>query len=111
MPRIAPLGEFEQLLLLAILRLGEDAYSLPVRRELEQRAHRTVSRGAFYATLDRLKGKGVVKWKAMPPTDSRGGMPQRRFEVTSAGIRILQTSRDTLLDLWNGLEAILEGSR
>lgn len=111
MPRKAPLGEFEQVLLLAILRLGDEAYSLAVRRELEQRAKRTVSRGAFYATLDRLESKGLVKWKSMPPTDSRGGMPQRRFEVTSAGIHILQTSRETLLDMWHGLESILEGSR
>jgi DNA-binding PadR family transcriptional regulator len=111
MPRNAPLGEFEQLLMLAILRLREDAYSLAVRRELEQRAHRTVSRGAFYATLDRLESKGLVKWKSMPPTDSRGGMPQRRFEVTPAGIHILQTSRETLLDMWHGLESVLETSR
>ena len=108
MTRKAPLGEFEQVLLLAILRLGEDAYSLAVRRELEQRAHRSVSKGAFYATLDRLESKGLVKWKAMPPTDSRGGIPQRRFQVTSAGIRALRTSRNTLLNLWQGIEPILE---
>lgn len=111
MVRKALIGEFEQILLLAIIRLGDDAYSLAVRRELEQRARRTVSRGAFYATLDRLESKGLVKWKSIPPTDSRGGMPQRRFEVTSAGIRILQTSRETLLGMWHGIESILEGSR
>ena len=107
MPRKAPLGEFEQLMLLAILRLGDDAFSLGVRRELEERAHRTVSRGAFYATLDRLESKGLVRWETIPPTDSRGGLPQRRFEVTPAEIRTLSASRDTLLGFWQGLEAIL----
>jgi DNA-binding PadR family transcriptional regulator len=111
MPRKAPLGEFEQLVLLAVLRLSDEAYGPGVRRELEQRAHRTVSRGAFYATLDRLESKGLVKWRSMPPTDSRGGIPQRRFEVTSAGVRALQASRETLLSLWQGLETILETPR
>jgi PadR family transcriptional regulator PadR len=107
-PRKAPLGEFEQLVLLAILRRGEDAYSLGVRRELEQHAGRQVSRGAFYATLDRLEAKGYVNWTTVPPADSRGGLPQRRFRVTSGGVRALRSSRDTLLSLWQGLETILE---
>ena len=106
--RKAPLGEFEQLVLLAILRLKDDAYGLGIRKELERRARRAVSRGAFYATLDRLEGKGLVKWQAVPPTGSRGGLPQRRFEVTSAGLRALRASRETLLSMWQGLEAVLE---
>jgi DNA-binding PadR family transcriptional regulator len=108
MPRNAPLGEFEQLVLLAILRLRDDAYGLGIRKELEKRARRSVSRGAFYATLDRLERKGFVKWRSMPPTESRGGMPQRRFEVTLAGVRVLQSSRDVLLSMWQGLDAVLE---
>ena len=108
MARKAPLGEFEQLVLLAILRLKDDAFGLGIRQELETRAGRTVSRGAFYATLDRLERKGLVRWNATPPTDSRGGLPQRRFEVTSSGVRALRSSRETLLDMWHGLDAILE---
>ena len=111
MPRKAPLGEFEQLVLLAILRRGEDAFSLGIRRELEQHAGRQVSRGAFYATLDRLETKGYVRWKTVPPSDSRGGLPQRRFQVTTGGIRALRASRNTLLSLWQGLETILEAPR
>ncbi|UCG84865.1 MAG: helix-turn-helix transcriptional regulator [Gemmatimonadota bacterium] len=111
MPRKAPLGEFEQLVLLAILRRGKDAYSLGVRRELEEHAGRQVSRGAFYATLDRLESKGYVSWKTVPPAESRGGLPQRQFQVTTSGIRALRSSRNTLLSLWQGLETILEGPR
>jgi PadR family transcriptional regulator PadR len=110
MPRKAPLGEFEQLLLLAILRRGEDAYGLGIRRELEQHAGRQVSRGAFYATLDRLESKGFVSWTSVPPAGSRGGLPQRLFRVTKSGIEALRASRDTLLSLWQGLESILEGT-
>jgi DNA-binding PadR family transcriptional regulator len=108
MPRKAQLGEFEQLVLLAILRLKEDAYSLGVRRELEHHAKRSVSRGAFYATLDRLEAKGYAKWKEVPPADARGGLPQRQFKVTSSGVRALRASRQTLLSLWQGLETVLE---
>lgn len=108
MARKASLGEFEQLVLLAILRLKDDAYGLGIRKELETRARRSVSRGAFYATLDRLERKGFVKWRAMPPTDSRGGLPQRRFEVTPAGVRTLRSARETLLSMWQGLDAVLE---
>ncbi len=111
MARKAPLGEFEQLVLLAILRLKDDAYGLGIRKELEKRAHRSVSRGAFYATLDRLERKGLVNWTAVPPTDSRGGLPQRRFEVTSAGVRTVRSSRETLLSMWQGLETVLEGRK
>ena len=111
MPRKAQLGEFEQLVLLAILRLKDQAFGLGIRRELETRAHRKVSRGAFYATLDRLESKKLVRWKAEAPTENRGGIPQRRFDVTAAGVRALQASRNTLLGMWQGLETTLEGQR
>ncbi len=109
MPRKAQLGEFEQLVLLAILRRGEEAFSLAVRQELQERAKRQVSRGAFYATLERLETKGYVDWESVPPNESRGGLPQRRFRVTREGLRALRASRNTLLELWQGLETILEG--
>ena len=111
MPRKAQLGEFEQLVLLAILRCKEEAFSLGVRREIEQKAKRSVSRGAFYATLERLEAKGFVEWESVPPSESRGGIPQRRFRVTREGLNALRASRNTLLELWQGLEATLEGPR
>jgi len=97
------LGEFEQMLLLAILRKGEDAFAVEVRRELADRAGRTVSRGAFYTTLDRLHAKGYLTWTTRAVEDWRGGRPQRHFNVTAEGVDQLQRSHAALTNLWHGL--------
>ena len=97
------LGEFEHMLLLAILRKGADAFAVEVRRELAERAGRTVTRGAFYTTLDRLHAKGYLTWTTRAVEDWRGGRPQRHFEVTSEGIDQLQRSHAALTNLWQGL--------
>jgi DNA-binding PadR family transcriptional regulator len=102
------LGEFEQRVLLAILRSGDQAFALEVRREIERTSAQTVSRGAFYTTLDRLEQKGLVAWSAQKGGPARDGMPQRRFRVTAAGLRELKAARKTLLALWEGLEWKLE---
>jgi DNA-binding PadR family transcriptional regulator len=98
------LGEFEQHLLLAILRCEDQATALAVRRELDRVAGREVSRGAFYTTLERLERKGLVDWKAESGGAERGGLPIRRFRVTGAGVRELRAARKTLLAMWRGLE-------
>lgn len=97
------LGEFEQMLLLAIHRKGEDAFAVEVRRELAERTGRTVSRGAFYTTLDRLHAKGYLTWTTRAVEDWRGGRPQRHFEVTTEGIDQLRRSHAALTSLWQGL--------
>jgi PadR family transcriptional regulator PadR len=104
------LGEFEQLVLLSVLRLGEGAYAIGVRQEIEQHAGRSVTRGALYRTFDRLEAKGLVEWTAEPegPAPERGGHPMRRFSVTEAGLEALHSSRTTLLSLWDGVEAVLD---
>lgn len=104
------LGEFEQMVLLAVLQQGERAFALEVRRELEQSAGRAVSRGAFYTTLDRLERKGFVRWEERRPTDSRRSAPLRRFEVTAGGLEALRTSRRALETLSRGLDEVLEGT-
>ena len=73
------LGELEQLLLLAVLRLGEDAYAVDVARALEQRAGRRVSRGALYTSFDRLENKGLIRWKLAAGSADRDGLPRRRY--------------------------------
>lgn len=98
------LGEFEQMLLLAILRKGDDAYGVEVRRELEERTGRSVTRGAFYTTLDRLQSKGYLEWESRPVEGWRGGRPQRHFEVTEEGMEQLRRSREALENLWDGLD-------
>lgn len=98
-------GEFEQMVLLAVMRLDEEAYAISVLEELEARADRSVSRGALYRTLDRLEGKGMLEWavdeEAVP---ERGGRPRRRFRVTPEGVRAVREAREAFDCLWEGLE-------
>jgi DNA-binding PadR family transcriptional regulator len=103
-----PLGEFEHLVLLAILRLGPDAYGVTIATELEQRAARRVSRGALYTTLDRLETKGLVRWKIGPGARERDGLPRRCYAVSARGVAMLRTSHQTLRRMWSGLDDILE---
>jgi len=104
----AYLGEFEQLLLLAVLRLGSEAYALEIARELDVRAGRSVSRGALYTSLDRLEDKGLVRWKSAAGTPARSGLPRRLYAVTPAGVTALRASRDTLRRMWRGLDDLLK---
>lgn len=112
MPTPIFLGEFEQLVLLALLQvteeLREDAPVQALRERLEKLAARRVSRGALYRTLDRLEDKAWVEWNVdAEDVPERGGHPRRRFRVTADGVAVLRTSRDTLLGLWSGLEEVL----
>lgn len=102
------LGEFEQMVLLAVLQQGDQAFALEVRREIEGSAGRSVSRGAFYTTLDRLEKKGYVRWVEDEPEDARAGGALRRFLVTPAGLEALRTSKAALDNLWRGLHGLLE---
>ena len=104
------LGEFEQMVLLAILHLGDAAYGLSIRRELERRTGRQVTHGAAYITLDRLEKKGLLSSALGDPTPGRGGRAKRYFQVTPVGVAALRESRKALQSLWGGLETILEDS-
>ncbi len=86
------LGEFEMLVLAALLRLGDDAYGVPVRQEIEDRTTRAVSIGAVYTTLSRLADKGYVESQVGIPTATRGGRAKRYFQVTTSGKRALEAS-------------------
>ena len=99
------LGEFEQLVLLALLRLGDDGYGMAVRREIEERADRDVSIGAVYATLDRLEEKGLVKGRLGAPSETRGGRARKCFTITGAGARALQKSQQAVRQMLDGLPA------
>ncbi len=86
------LGSFEQLVLLALMRLKDNAYGMTVRRELEERTGRTVSLGAVYATLDRMEQKGYVKSREGSSTVEREGRAKRFFRVDSSGLAALKRS-------------------
>ena len=107
MPKSVFLGEFEQLVLLTLLKLGDEAYALPALKELSGIAGRPVSRGALYRTLDRLSEKDFVSWVVEEKVEGRGGHPRRRFTVMPSGIAALKASRNALLDLWDGMEEVL----
>jgi DNA-binding PadR family transcriptional regulator len=104
------LGEFEQQVLLVIVRLGEEAYGPDIGRELERRAGRRVSRGALYTTFDRLEDKGLVRWRTVPGTEARDGLPRRLYSVTAAGIAAVKAAREVVRRLWDGLDARLRDS-
>ena len=97
------LGDFEQLLLFAILRLRDDAYGVTIRKEIEERAGRFVSAGAIYTALDRLESKGLVRSRLGDPEARRGGRARRYFEVSAAGRKTLRESQRTLSSLWEGV--------
>ena len=105
MPKI---GEFELLVVLAILRQGDEPFANQVRRDLVRNARRSVTRGALYRTLDRLKEKGLVEWETQPGTAERGGHPKRLLKVTDKGIDAVRESRAVLLDFFEGLGPVLD---
>jgi PadR family transcriptional regulator, regulatory protein PadR len=102
------LGEFEHVVLLAILRLGDDAYAIPIRDEIAERTGRAVARGALYTALERLESKKCLRSRMSDPLPERGGRSRRYFTVTAAGLAALRASRRSLLSLWQGVERRLE---
>lgn len=102
------LGEFEQLVMLGILHAGDDAYGVPICRELQARARRNVSLGAVYKTLDRLEQKHLVRSTFGPATAERGGRRKRIYGVTAAGMKALRASLAAVARMSHGLEAVLE---
>jgi PadR family transcriptional regulator PadR len=102
------LGEFEQLILLAILRLGDDAYGVSIRSEILACTRREVSPGALYTTLERLERKGMVTSAAGAPTAERGGRSKRFYQATHAGTQQLATAQRAFQQMLNGLELLGE---
>jgi PadR family transcriptional regulator PadR len=108
MARGGYLGEFELMVLLTLLRLGDDAYGVPIAREIEQRSGREVALGSVYAALERLEEKGLVTSRLGDPTAERGGRAKRYFRVTESGLRNVRQTKRALVNLWKGLPG-LEG--
>jgi len=106
------LGEFEQIVLLAVLRLGENAYGVPVRQDIEKRTGRSLTVGALYRTLDRLEDKGYVASWFSDPVPERGGRSKRYFRVEPLGVRALHQTREELKAMWDGVKLpnVMHGS-
>src|SRR6187399_2114286 len=97
------LGEFEQLILLAILRLGDDAYGVTIRAELAERTGRNVAPGAMYTALERLEIKGLIASRMSDPTPQRGGRAKRKVTVTAAGMEAVSRAMQAYERLLEGL--------
>lgn len=97
------MGEFEQIVLLSLLRLDNDAYGMQAQQEIEERTGRDVSIGALYRTLARLERKGYVAHRMGEPTAERGGRAKKYFRVTARGREALARSRNALSNMWDGV--------
>jgi len=104
------LGEFEYAVLLAVLHLKDEAYAVPVRALLAERAGRDVARGALYTALERLEAKGLLRSRMADGDTSRGGRQRRYFRLTPHGLQALRATHAALRSLTTGLEAVLEQS-
>jgi PadR family transcriptional regulator, regulatory protein PadR len=91
------------MVMLALMRLGDDAYGVPISREIEQQTGREVSLGSVYATLERLESRGLVSSYLGKPTAERGGKAKRYFRVTQNGLRKARETRQALMKLWRDL--------
>jgi DNA-binding PadR family transcriptional regulator len=98
------LGNFELMVLLALMRVKENAYGLPILEEIEARIGREVALGSVYAALARLETKGFVTSRMGEPTRERGGKAKRYFKVTTNGMREVSGVRRELVSLWQGLQ-------
>src|SRR5262249_25481050 len=101
------LGEFEQVVLLAILRLAHQSVALAAPHEIERCTGRELSRGSIYITLDRLETKGYLRSRLADPTPERGGRAKRYYTLRPVAVEALKESRRALVALWRGLEATL----
>jgi PadR family transcriptional regulator PadR len=102
------LGEFEQQVLLTMLRMGGEAYSVPMVLEMEERSGREVSQAAVYIALRRLEDKGLVSSRMEEPEATDSGRERRYFRVEPAGVEQLRESRRTMERFWEGLEDVVE---
>lgn len=101
------LGEFEHLVLLAVLRLGDGTYGVPIRDEIVQRADRDVSFGAVYSTLRRLESKGWIETWMSAPTPVQGGRSRKRVRLTDRGLETVQRAQERLARMAEGLGGVL----
>lgn len=102
------LTDFELMILLAILRVGEEAYGVRIADEIERTGRRSVVMGAVYAALDRLERNGLVSSSVGDPTPERGGRAKRFFQVTPRGLRAVKLTQDALVALWTDVPQLKE---
>ena len=105
------LGEFEQMVLLAIVQLTGDAYGSPIVEEIERRTGRSVARAAVYVTLRRLEAKGLISSWMGDPTPERGGKARRLVRIEPSGLEALREAREAMDRMWRGAQVRMKGTR
>jgi PadR family transcriptional regulator, regulatory protein PadR len=104
------LGGFELLVLLALIRLGDDAYGVPISEAIEKSSGREVALGSVYITLERLQNKGLVSSELGEPTAVRGGRAKTYFRITAKGLREVRQTQRTLITLWRDVPRLHGGA-
>ena len=110
MPKREFLGGFELLVLLALIRLGDEAYGVPISEAIEESSGKDVAIGSVYITLERLESKGLVSSRLGEPTAERGGRAKTYFKVTAKGLRQVRNAQRTLVSLWKGVPQLAGGN-
>jgi PadR family transcriptional regulator, regulatory protein PadR len=103
------LGSFELMVLLALIRLGDDAYGVPISEEIEAQSGREVALASVYAALQRLEVKGLVSSWLGEPTPERGGKAKKHFRISARGLRDVRQTQRSLTRLWQGLPQVVGG--
>ena len=103
------IGNFELMILLALIRLGDEAYGVPIAKEIETRCGREISVASVYAALDRLTAKHLVSSELGEPTAERGGRAKRYFRITAKGLREVRDTRRVLVNFWEGIPKLERG--
>src|SRR5438132_9922772 len=106
MTRKDQLGNFELMVMLALIRLGDNAYGVPISEELEKRTGRDVAIGSVYAALERLEDKGFVTSELGEPTAERGGRAKKYFHLTARGLKEVRETQRLMVKLWHGLPEV-----
>jgi PadR family transcriptional regulator PadR len=104
------LGGFELLVLLALIRLGDEAYGVPISEAIEESSGKEVAMGSVYITLERLEQKAFVSSRLGEPTAERGGRAKTYFRITAKGLREVRQARRTLMNLWQGVPQLQGGA-
>ena len=109
MPNPNAISNFELMVLLALIRLGDEAYGVPISQEIEEHSGHGVALGSVYAALERLQDRGFVSSAVGEPTPERGGRAKKYFKITGKGMKVVQETQQTLTRLWKGLPKLQGG--
>ncbi len=110
MPNPNAISNFELMVLLALIRLGDEAYGVPISQEIEEHSGHDVALGSIYAALERLQHRGFVSSTVGEPTPERGGRAKKYFKITGKGLKVVQETQQTLTRMWKGLPKLQGGN-